>query len=203
MRNTAISNQRSAIRNGQSVIGGLKPQCSMLDAHRSISVKPLRGFTLIETLVAISVLLVSLAGPLSIAAQALRSAYSARDQVTAFYLAQEAIEYVRSYRDENYLAPPPVNWLKGINTCLGASCTVDFRNFTHQVCDSGGCSPLLIGSDGLYNTKSGDLSMFTRTLTLSAVPGNPDEVLVDVTVTWTSAGLNRTFNLTEHIFDWL
>ncbi len=42
-----------------------------------------RAFTLIETMVAISVLLLSLVGPLSIASKSLQSAYAARDEVTA------------------------------------------------------------------------------------------------------------------------
>ena len=164
-----------------------------------------RGFTLIETLVAMSVLLVSLAGPLSIAAKALQSAYYARDQVTAFYLAQEAIEYVRTYREQNYLALPPGEWLSGIDDCMSPNiCTVDFPNFNHQVCGGDGCAPLLISaSNRLYNIESGDPSIYTRSLTLSPVSGNPDEILVSVTVSWNTSGGGRTFELTEHMFDWL
>lgn len=57
------------------------------------------GFTILETLVAISILVLALTAPLAIVAQALRSSYYARDQVTAYYLAQEAIEFLRNKRD--------------------------------------------------------------------------------------------------------
>ena len=62
-----------------------------------------KGFTLIETMVAISILMVAIVAPMSLAAQSLSAAYYARDQITAFYLAQEGIEVVRSVRDTNIL----------------------------------------------------------------------------------------------------
>lgn len=161
----------------------------------------LRGFTLIETLIAISVLLLSLAGPLSIASQSLQSAYYARDQITAFYLAQEAVEYVRAVRYENYLAGS--DWLQGISDCVGAQCTVDFPNFAHQVC-SGPCSPVLIGaSSGLYNQAAGDPSIYTRAFTIETVPDTADEVVVSVTVSWRTGVLARSFEIREHLFNWL
>lgn len=57
------------------------------------------GFTILETLVAIAILIIAITGPLAIVAQSLRSSYFSRDQITAYYLAQEAIEYVRNTRD--------------------------------------------------------------------------------------------------------
>src|SRR6202042_2338797 len=62
------------------------------------------GFTLIETMVAIALLMLALIAPMSLAAQSLTAAYFARDQITAFYLAQEGIEIVRSVRDANIIA---------------------------------------------------------------------------------------------------
>jgi len=164
-----------------------------------------KAFTLIETLVAISVLLLSLAGPLSIAAQALQGAYYARDQVTASYLAQEAVEYVRAIRDQNYLANPVAPWLTGIDDpdtgCVSVGCTVDFPNFSHERC-SGACAPILLGvASDLYNHEDGAVTPFTRTLTL--IPVNAGEVSVQVTVSWHSAGIDRSFRITEQLFDWL
>ncbi len=57
------------------------------------------GLTMVESLVAISILTIAVIGPLSIIAQALQTSYYTRDQMTAHYLAQEAIEYVRNMRD--------------------------------------------------------------------------------------------------------
>jgi prepilin-type N-terminal cleavage/methylation domain-containing protein len=61
------------------------------------------GFTLVETLIAISILIISISGPLVIISQALKSSYYARDEITAFYLAQEAVEFIRNQRDINGL----------------------------------------------------------------------------------------------------
>lgn len=160
-----------------------------------------RGFTLIETLVAISVLLLSLAGPLSIASQALQSAYYARDQITAFYLAQEAVEYVRAARYENYLSGN--EWLSGLTDCVDSLCTVDFPNFSHQAC-SVTCPKVLIGNtSGLFNQDAGDESIYTRSFTIQTIPDIPDEVVVSVTVSWRTGVLTHSFEIREHLFNWL
>jgi prepilin-type N-terminal cleavage/methylation domain-containing protein len=62
-----------------------------------------KGFTILETLVAISILVLALTAPMVIVSQALKSSYFSRDQITAYYLAQEAIEYLRNTRDNQGL----------------------------------------------------------------------------------------------------
>lgn len=62
-----------------------------------------KGFTMIETLVAVFILMLAITGPLYFVSQSLQSAYYARDQVTAFYLTQESVELVKNIRDTNAL----------------------------------------------------------------------------------------------------
>jgi prepilin-type N-terminal cleavage/methylation domain-containing protein len=49
-----------------------------------------RGFTLVETLVAVTVLLLVIVGPMTVAQKGIQNAYFANEQVTAVFLAQEA-----------------------------------------------------------------------------------------------------------------
>ncbi len=87
--------------------------------HTSSRKNKQKAFTLIETLIAISILTIALTGPLAIIASSLRSSYFARDQITAYYLAQEAIEYIRNKRDQNGLQGSAVaaeDWLHGVAT---------------------------------------------------------------------------------------
>src|SRR3989344_7940392 len=63
-----------------------------------------RGFTLIETMIAVTILAFAVAGPLYTANRVVVAAQTARSQLTASYLAQEGIEYMRSMRDKEYLS---------------------------------------------------------------------------------------------------
>lgn len=163
----------------------------------------MKGFTLLETLVAVAILIMSLLGPFSIAQQSLKSAYYARDQVTAYYLAQEGIEFVRAVRDQNYLTGN--DWLVGIDTtCTGVPCVVDYPNFTYAACPNGVCPPLKVSNTGgLFNNESGTVSPFTRQVMLTTSPTNPALMIVSVTISWKSAGVSRIFTLQERIFNWL
>ncbi len=61
------------------------------------------GFTLIETLIAVIILIVSVVTPLSIASQAIIYSATARDQIIASNLAHEAIDFIRNERDRSAL----------------------------------------------------------------------------------------------------
>lgn len=58
-----------------------------------------KGFSLVETLIAVVIIVISVVAPLSIASHAITFANAARDEVTATNLAQEAIEFIRNERD--------------------------------------------------------------------------------------------------------
>lgn len=58
------------------------------------------GYSLVEVLVAITVLLLSIVGPMTIAAKGIQTGRFVGEQTTATYLAQEGIESVLAYRNQ-------------------------------------------------------------------------------------------------------
>lgn len=58
------------------------------------------GFSLVETLVAITILLLVIAGPMAISSSAAKSTSFSSEQVAAFFLAQEGSELVQKFRDD-------------------------------------------------------------------------------------------------------
>ncbi|MBI1999422.1 MAG: type II secretion system protein [Parcubacteria group bacterium] len=157
-----------------------------------------RGFTLIESLVAISVLILAITATLSVASKSISAAGIARDQVTAFYLAQEAVEYVRNTRDNNALGG--ANWLAGLASCVGANCSVDSPDNTVASCGTE-CPLLRLNSQGLYGYASGNETIFRRSVQLNEVVAGREATL-DVVLRWKRGVLERTFTIREHIFNW-
>lgn len=147
-----------------------------------------RAFTLIEAMIAVTILTLSISGPLYTANSAIVASMTARDQLTASYLAQEGIEYVRAMRDYEFLAayqaaktvPDPNvsitawnNFLTGdtshsgaVTQCRTATCTIDTtRDMGYgsgfALCITGGTcgsSKLYRLDDGRYVTDRSSLS---------------------------------------------
>jgi len=164
-----------------------------------------QGFSLVETLVAISVLMLAVVGPLSIASRGLISAQFSRDQITAFHLAREAVELVRNKRDSNTLSPTaiPDDWLNGMELCrMQSVCKVDPLTETFSSCVLGVCPPLLKSDTGVYGYNFGWAETgFTRNITIEEiVPG--EETAVHVSLLWHTGILSKEFTITEHFFNW-
>ncbi len=103
------TNSQFSILNSQKEKGFTTASEAQYESQLSYSpsaggAKARRAFTLIETMIAVAILSLAVAGPLTTASRAIVAAQTARDQLTASYLAQEGIEYVRALRDEAFLA---------------------------------------------------------------------------------------------------
>lgn len=183
------------------------------------------GFTMVETLVAISILLVVIIGPMTIAQKGIQNAYFARDQLTAVFLAQEAIEAVREKRDEQALhvynqlidetSPSDSTWvwLNGVTAicteleidrdpqkeCRFNPSSGDHGEF--ESCNSGGgvnCARLRVYDDGRYtygDETNNSLSLFTRKVYIEKVGSNA--VKVRVVVTWDATAFANTKRTVE------
>ena len=92
-----------------------------------------RGFTLIETLVAITILLVAIVGPMSAIGTSLSQMSISRDQIIAINLAQEGIEAIRQERDSKMIdqllggSTDPLHWLPPANIMPLVFCFIGIR----------------------------------------------------------------------------
>lgn len=173
-----------------------------------MTTSPQRGFTLVETLVAITIIALAMVGPLYAVQQSLNASRNARDQLVASSLAQEGIEYVRSIRDNNYLAVlagGSRSWLQGVDGTGGSTncttpCVVDpVRNTISNT-----ITPLRLNNQDLYTQQNGfPDTKYTRTVQVAAVSGSTTEVVVTVTVSWNTNGNPYTVTLTERLHNWL
>ena len=158
-----------------------------------------RGFTLIESMVAISILLIAMTGPLVLAKQGLKSSRLAKNQIIAFYLAQDAIEHIRSVRDSNFLSSSA--WLTGLGNCIGGYCQVDTTTSVISSCVAN--CPLLRKSttDGLYgyNAGWGETGFRRKVQIYQRLGTNSDEVYVEVKILWDND--SKSFTARESLFD--
>ncbi|MDD5318959.1 MAG: prepilin-type N-terminal cleavage/methylation domain-containing protein [Candidatus Pacebacteria bacterium] len=178
----------------------------------SLKAKNKKGFTIVETLVAITILVLALTAPLSIVAQALHSSYFARDQVTAFYLGQDVVEYIHNQRDANSLAnlSDSTQWLNGLSKCFAATgCQIDA--ISGQITDYAPGSYLYISNTTgayRYTQTGGTPTNFTRTVFItnpdgSTPTGASKEVVIKAVVSWNTGSLVKSYILNDHLFNWV
>lgn len=179
----------------------------MKKIHTYINKKRNEGFTILETMVAVFILVLSITGPMVFAQTGLRSAFLARDQITAFYLAQDIIETIKNIRDENGLNS--VNWLTNIDACdTGDTCVIHIDTViadpVAQVCTGGVCPPLEIDANKRYSYDGNEPSRFTRTTYIRETT-NEVEAQIVVIVEWQSnvrVGRSRIM-VQENIYNWI
>lgn len=183
----------------------------------------MKGFTLIETMIAITILTLAIAGPMVTASRAIVAAQTARDQLTASYLAQEGVEYVRAMRDNEYLAAYQAggsnvsttawnNFLTAsINQCRTTTCTLDpsrsmgsGSGFSLVPCSGDSCAPLYLTqlSNGAYGytQQDGTATPFTRTVQAIGVSGSDERIVSKVS--WSFHSIPYSVTVTDNLTPW-
>ena len=174
-----------------------------------------KGFTLLETLASLTVLIFGILGPLSLAFYSIRSASVSENYLTAFYLAQEAMEYVKNRRDSNVLKEE-TNWLRymapsgsGDGLCRdNRGCDVDVAlpdsdpDSIRQCHPVNGCEKLRYDSaSGLYGYNPGDPeTAFIRKLKLTIISDYEEKI--EITVSWQDKFGAKSFTFEENLFGW-
>ncbi len=187
-----------------------------------------KGFTLLETLVAVSLLMIAIVGPLTIAQKSVKTSSYTKNRVTAYYLAQDALEFLRNIRDTNSLRG--FDWnrlLLAYSACLegvgSGKCDIESLNSPDTVVLNPGTSQstgniilfpcavtcpnlTFFSSFGYYGHLPGTESQFRREITITPLNTSPDnrELLIRVDVIWNESilGGEKKISLYDEVYDW-
>jgi len=167
----------------------------------------IRGFTLIETLVAITILMLLIVGPLSSLSKSIADTQYVLHSATASYLAEEGMETIRAYLITG-------NDYSTIATTCASNCGVEENATTIATISS--CSNLnscVLKWDGsLYShsSRGGVNTLFTRTI--SATTALVDEIdlristkvyetVVTITVSWSEDGVAKSVSMKDYYYN--
>lgn len=185
------------------------------------------GYSLIEVLIAIAVLLLSIVGPLTIAAKSLQTSFQARDQIVATYLAQEGIEGVIALKQNSVIAGIQDGNLSALWDWANAASLADCRsadgcnfdvqypislsdtNFTNTITSCSNRADCRLYYDetapvAKYSLdNSGEATAFTRVITLENLDA-ATTTMATVRVTWDGtafAGFDREVEISTVLYN--
>ena len=185
------------------------------------------GFSLIETLVAISLLLIIIAGPMTISTKTAKSSTFATEQVQAFFLAQEGLELAQKKRDDYRLLyykdrlANPNPWSSFKLWADGAGCTTsinpngcglawsssDNSQISTVSCTGSNCKIYTVPSTVTskrsaftYDSAGNGATVFTRKITFENGSDPNREIKITSTVTWRTGSLLADQKVEVHTY---
>lgn len=180
-----------------------------------------QGFTLVETLVALSIFSMSILAIMSLLADGISDTGYAKQKMAATYLAQEGIEYIRNMRDTFmlYSDTPQAGWTNFNIKLTNASCQPNFgcyfnpdnlfslappmqmTKMTLTACGSSCPTLLYDATTGKYGYASGINSGLVRKIEFNQISAN--ETKIFLTVFWTQGSLSYRITFSETLFNWI
>ncbi len=195
---------------------------------KKFNLKDNKGFTLIETMIAVFILVIAMNALLGLISSSLFSARYAKNNIVANYLVQEVIDYIRNDRDSiafQQISEPSGGWANfqakysacftaegceiepaklanNINVCTvppsGNFGTLDCKILNYD--DTGSGKNFYTYENPIGSTPSN----FKRQVTMSlntTIP-NADELDIKVTVEWRNGNLVRSRSSRISLLNW-
>lgn len=174
-----------------------------------INKKKKKGFTLLETIIALSLLSIGGFAVFNLIANTKGNMSLMSSKLQAAYLAQEGIEIIRNIRDTNWLEisskGATITWDDGLTGCEGSidcastdGCSVNYDTPTTT-------TPNLEPYNGQFLKLLDDEAQtkFQRKIIINALTTNPDVLEVSVIVCWKEKNKNSSFSVKENLYNWL
>lgn len=173
-----------------------------------------KGFTLIETLVALSIFSLSIVALIVAAGQGVSNFQTIKARLTASYLAQEGVELVHNIRDTEITSGG--DWNSFVSSTVfdcvipnpnSVGCTIDAvfnpSVITVLPCGISSCAPLKYSDPIGYNYGSSSpiATIFERIISVEIIGVN--EIKVKSTVNYTVGGTTSQIVMSEILTNWI
>ncbi len=189
-------------------------------------IKKENGFTLVESLTAIFILTLSIVGLMGVVSSSLFAARYGRDEITANFLLQEVVDYIRNDRDSSVFLSSTVgstetlwtNFYNKYTNCFSNDgCTIDvledMTSTSPVSCPALGCPNLYYkasptGTESFYKTDDGSgmtgytKTNFKRKIVVKQDTLDPNQINVKVTIDWKNGNLTKKRELSSTITRW-
>ncbi len=160
-----------------------------------LNAKTRKGFTLLEVIIAIFLIVVGIAGAFLLITRTISTMSLSSSRLVAAYLTQEGIEIVRNIRDTNWIEGAP-SWDDGLSA---GDWEVDYND---PDLSSYSGNPLNIETaTDFYGYDSGTPTKFKRKITIVPLI-SPDRLEVTVETTWTEKGKAHSHTAQEILYNW-
>ena len=164
-----------------------------------------KGFSVIEVMVAVSIISMSVLGIFSLLVYNQKAYLSTKNQFIAAMLSQEGAELVRNVRDSNWLDGLAFN--DGIPAAFRIDTQSGIKESITQVASINEPAAKLLQLDGVYRHDSGTPTAFARLITAENIYEPPIDAAVDglkITslVQWTERGTPRQRQTVVLLYDW-
>ena len=161
------------------------------------------GFTLIEVVVAIFIVIIGISGLFGLINQTYSYTTSNSMSMEAAYLGKEGIEIVKNIRDSNFLNvhySGTGNWDDGLTSCT-SGCEADYKTTSSNIQPYMGDYLRWDGNAGFWNYTIGNAGPFQRKITITSGPDS-GELGVKVEVFWKERGRAHSFVVQENLYQW-
>ncbi len=155
-----------------------------------------RGFTLVEVLIALTLLTTALVPTFLLSSSALQLSNRIKNSLIAANLAQEGVEVVRAIRDANWFSGAAFS--AGLGGCE-SGCVFQHDSVGPVTGVVAGTPLKLDPSTGLYQYSTGADTVFDRTVTITATA---DEIIISSVVSWQERSIARSTTLEYHLYNW-
>ena len=170
--------------------------------------KKQKAFTLVEVLIAVSILTIGILSGFILITKVLYNTAVIQDRLTASFLEQEGIELTRQVRDSNFLQIMDGESVEWNNRLEDGSYTIESKAGSEQSVtlvsvDPGEAPNFFYDNDTKiynYNT-TGEPTTFNREIKITTI--NDDEIRVESIMKWKTRTIDFNLTIEDHLFNWL